>query len=156
MRAVMLAVLGLIAAGPAHAMSSDSDESTASVPSTPYEQAVQLVNKGDYPTAVTLLEGVVAADPGHADAWNELGYSHRKLGAFEAALAAYGKALAIEPEHKGANEYLGELYLQMDDLPRARQRLEVLDSACFLPCEEYTELKEQIEAYEASHPPKSS
>lgn len=157
MRVLTLALLGLaLSAGPVLAMGSDSDSQPAAAAATPYDKAVQLTNAGDYRGAITLLEGVVAADPGNADAWNLLGFGQRKLGSFPVALDAYARALSIEPEHKGANEYLGELYLQMDDLPRARQRLEVLDGACFLPCEEYTELKEKIEAYEASHPPKSS
>ena len=35
------------------------------------------------------------------------------------ALAHYGKALELKPEHRGANEYLGELYL---DLGRMRSQ----------------------------------
>lgn len=149
-------LLGLLAL-PAAAMTS-GDSPGPAAPATPnaYSQAVQLVKAQDYAGAVALLEGFVAINPGNADAWNELGYSQRKLGQLDAALQSYNRALAIEPEHRGANEYLGELYLEMGDLAKAKQRLAVLDSACWLPCEEYTELKERIEAYERGQRAKSS
>jgi Flp pilus assembly protein TadD len=153
-------MLAALLATPAWAMGS-SDSSPSPAPPTAarpnaYDQAVGLVQAQRFAEAVPLLEGFVAVNPGDADAWNQLGYSQRKLGRLEAALASYGKALAIEPEHRGANEYLGELYLEMGDLPKAKQRLAVLDSACWLPCEEYTELKELIEAYESGRAAKSS
>jgi Flp pilus assembly protein TadD len=133
-----------------------SDGPAATSGNTAYDQAVKLVDAQDYKGAVALLSGFVGTDPTNADAWNYLGYSERKLGNFPSALAAYGKALALQPEHRGANEYLGELYLQMGDLAKAKQRLAVLDKACWLPCDEYTELKGQIDAYEAGRPAKTS
>ena len=142
-----------LGASAALAMGSGDPPATSN---TPYDQAVKLVNIEDYKGAAALLSSVVGADPTNADAWNYLGYSERKLGNFPSALAAYGKALALQPEHRGANEYLGELYLQMHDLPKARERLAVLDKACWLPCDEYSQLKGEIEAYEVSNPPKSS
>ena len=99
----------------------------------------------------SILEGIVAGNPRNANAWNYIGYSHRKLGAFEPALAAYGKALAINPDHRGANEYLGELYLQTGELAKAKERLARLDDLCFFGCEEFDDLKEAIRDYEATH-----
>ncbi len=64
-------------------------------------------------------------------------------------MIAYQKALAIKPDHRGANEYIGELYLETGKPAKARERLKVLDSACFFGCEEYDELKAAIAAYEA-------
>ena len=63
---------------------------------------------------------------------------------------AYKKALAIDPDHRGANEYLGELYLQTGDLAKARVRLDKLDGICFFGCEEYDDLKRAIKAFEAA------
>jgi hypothetical protein len=37
----------------------------------------------------------------------------------------------------------------MGQLDKAKERLKVLDGACFFGCEEYTDLKEAISAYEA-------
>ncbi len=112
-----------------------------------FAEAVRLINKWDYATAIPLLEKVVAAEPKNADAYNYLGYSHRKLGDRETAFVFYTKALEIKPRHLGANEYLGELYLEQGELQKAEERLAVLDKACFFGCKEYTELKEAIEDY---------
>ncbi len=62
------------------------------------------------------------------------------------ALAAYNKALALDPKHRGAHEYIGEAYLQLGRLDKAKVHLDALDKLCFLPCEEYTDLKKAYEA----------
>jgi hypothetical protein len=43
--------------------------------------------------------------------------------------------------------YYGELLLMKNDLPGAEQMLARLDKVCFLSCEEYRELKEEIAKY---------
>ncbi len=136
------------AAGPALAAGTDSGSSSAKQ-DPGYLEAKKQIGAGNYAAAVPLLEQVVAADPKNADAYNYLGFSLRKSGNSEAALANYQKALAIDPEHRGANEYLGELYLEMGKLDMAKDRLKVLDKACFFGCAEYTELKQAINTYVA-------
>ena len=79
--------------------------------------------------------------PNQPDTLNYLGYASRKLGNFEVAEKYYLEGLKIKPDHKGINEYLGELYIKTNRIDLARQRLEVL-KAC--NCEEYDELKELI------------
>jgi hypothetical protein len=49
--------------------------------------------------------------------------------------------LKIKPDHKGINEYLGELYVETDRIELAQERLEVLKNC---KCEEYEELAELI------------
>ncbi|MGF1612267.1 MAG: tetratricopeptide repeat protein [Kiloniellales bacterium] len=150
--ACVAAVLICAAAGPAWAAGSGG---TSSAPSrdTPsgntYAEAVRLIEAGNYRAAVPLLEQVVVDAPNSADAWNYLGFSHRKLGQYETALQYYDNALAIDPEHLGANEYMGELYLELGELAKAEERLDVLDGACFFGCAPYYELKEAIAAYKA-------
>ncbi|HEX6690811.1 MAG TPA: hypothetical protein VF110_06650, partial [Burkholderiales bacterium] len=61
----------------------------------------------------------------------------------------YNEALRIEPKHKGANEYLGEAYLMVNNLPKAKEQLSALDKICFLPCKEYNDLKKSIADFEA-------
>ncbi len=114
-----------------------------------YRQAVKAVKKEDYTKAIDLLQTVIDDDPENANAWNYMGFSLRHLKQYDNALAAYGKALKIKPRHRGALEYLGELYLQIGDLRQARAQLKILDKACFFPCKEYRELKEEIEKFEA-------
>lgn len=112
-------------------------------------KAQDLIGAEQYAEAIPLLKKVVANDTRNADAFNYLGYSHRKLGDTEKALEYYAIALKIEPEHLGANEYMGELYLELGNVAKAEERLAVLDEACFFGCEEYTELKELIEDYKS-------
>jgi Flp pilus assembly protein TadD len=90
--------------------------------------------------------------PGNAD-WNNLmGFCLRKaktpdLGAAE---KFYNEALRINPKHRGALEYSGELYLMQGDLAKAEQRLAALDKACFLPCDEYDDLKKAVARFKAA------
>jgi Flp pilus assembly protein TadD len=91
-------------------------------------------------------------DPASAD-WNNLmGYSLRNADPANAGEAEkfYNEALRIEPRHRGALEYSGELYLITGNLAMAEQRLATLDKACFLPCEEYTDLKRAVARYKAA------
>ena len=148
MRSILALVLCLtLGAGQALAITGDDD--FGSTKNLDFVQAARLVEAGDYAGAIPLLQKSVDADPNNADAYNLLGFSHRKLGDVEIALAHYRRALELEPGHRGANEYLGELYLELGRLDAARERLEVLDDACFFGCEEYSELKAKIEAYMA-------
>lgn len=143
-RGMLVGMLLVMAAPVAMAMDSGTDE-----PSAEYLDGVKAVKAGNYAAALPLFQQVVSKNADNADAWNYIGYSHRNLKQFDQALTAYQKALAIKPQHKGANEYLGELYLQTGKLGLAKERLKVLDSACFFGCEEFDELKAAIAAYEA-------
>lgn len=91
-------------------------------------------------------------DTGSAD-WNNLmGYSLRKAPVpdYDAAEKFYLEALRIDPKHRGALEYSGELYLMKGDLGMAESRLAALDKVCFLPCDEFTNLKKAVAAYKAN------
>ena len=136
---------------PAWAAGSDDSSASSSAPAGPYEKGVALVQQEDYASAIEELDSALAENPEDADTLNYLGYAHRKLGNYQEAEAYYLRALQQEPEHKGANEYLGELYLETDRLELAEERLAVLDDACFFGCEEYDELKQAIEAYKAAN-----
>ena len=65
----------------------------------------------------------------------------------KASLANYKKALALDPSHKDAHEYIGELYLRLGDLVSAEEHLSRLDQICFFGCEQLDELKAAITAY---------
>ena len=66
------------------------------------------------------------------------------------AFEHYYIALRIDPKHKGAHEYIGEAFLALGDLPKAKEHLAILNKLCFFPCEEYSDLKKAVQAYEAS------
>lgn len=136
--------LGLMSAGMAASTSSTSTRPKASN----FERGVKAIESAKYKKASKLFSKVVAAEPENADAWNYLGFSRRNLKKFDQALSAYQKALTIDPGHRGANEYLGELYLQTGDLAKAKERLVKLDDICPSGCEELDDLKSAIVAYE--------
>lgn len=145
-----LLTIGLTASAAYAAGSSSSSSTPYRSSSDDYARAVRAVNAEDYTTAANLLQKVVQKDSRNADAWNYLGFSERKLGHFDRSLNAYQSALRIQPNHRGANEYLGELYLQTGKLDMAKKQLDKLHSLCPSGCEEYSELQEAIRAHEMS------
>lgn len=100
----------------------------------------------DFGGAIPLLNRVLEASPENANVLHLLGYSHSALGEYEAALDYYMRALMIEPTHVGANEYLGELHLEMGDLAGAEERLLTLTRACG-GCAAQKDLEMKIRAY---------
>jgi len=110
----------------------------------------ELIEAGKYPQAIEKLQSALAKDADDADLLNLLAFSQRKLGRFDEAMVNYQHALKLEPRHRGANEYLGELYLQLDQPEKAEERLQVLDDACFFGCREYDKLKQAIAEYRDS------
>jgi tetratricopeptide (TPR) repeat protein len=111
---------------------------------------VKAIKANEYAKAIPLLEGVVSRDGQNADAYNWLAYATRKTGNAAGSLPIYQKALAIDPKHRGAHEYIGEAYLMLDNLPKAKEHLRALDSLCTFSCSEYRDLKRAVEAYEKS------
>ena len=103
----------------------------------------------DFKSAVTQLTKAVQEMPNDADAQSMLGYSYRKLGTFDKSMEHYQKALKIDSNHRYAHEYLGELYLDMNQLDNAEKQLAALKKACpfFGKCEEYDDLKKAIDTY---------
>jgi tetratricopeptide (TPR) repeat protein len=82
----------------------------------------------------------------HADVYNLMGFSLRKTGDLKQAATFYAKALDFDPNHKGALEYQGELFLQMGDIDRAKANLAKLASLCPQGCEERDDLEKQVNA----------
>jgi len=100
-----------------------------------------------YTEAQKLLIKSNKEKPLQADTLNYLGFTTRKLGDYEKGEEYYLLGLKIEPNHKGINEYLGELYVITERIDLAKERLEVLK---ICNCEEYDELKEIIEGTKKS------
>lgn len=130
--------------------SGGGSSSTAKKVDPDYTQGVKAVDAQDWKRAITLLTGVVQRDNKNADAFNYLGYSFRKSGDYDSAFISYKKALKINPDHKGAHEYIGEAYLETGDLAQAEAHLKRLDSLCLFGCAEYTALKKAVAAYKAN------
>lgn len=116
-----------------------------------FAAGVRAVEEQNWSGALEHMRKVIQQDANNADAWNYMGYAYRHLGDMPNSFHHYERALQIYPNHRGAHEYVGEAYLQVNDLASAEVHLKALDKICWLPCEEYSELKEKIKAYKAEH-----
>ena len=126
-----------------------------------YDKATKLINaakkyeskgknkkaKKRYERALKLLIKANKEKPNQANTLNYLGFASRKLGDYENGEKYYLLGLQIDPNHKGINEYLGELYVVTNRIDLAKKRLDVLKNC---NCEEYNELKEIIEGKKRS------
>lgn len=128
------------------AMGSSDNSSSNSAKKASYDDGYEQAMDGQYSKAVETLKSVVSDDPDNADAWNMLGFSYRNMGDADNAWDAYERALAINPEHKGAHEYVGEWYLMQGDLASAKAQLQKLEALCPSGCEEYETLAASVEA----------
>lgn len=142
----LVAALALTLGSATGALSMSSDTTAPAAQADDYKAAVALIGEGKYEAAIPLLEKSIAEKGEYADALNQLGFSYRKTGNWKLGMENYLKALALEPEHLGANEYLGELYLEQKDLPNAEKQLAVLKNACG-SCEESDSLEAAIGDY---------
>ena len=115
------------------------------------ESYQQASDKQDWKAAAAVLEQGLQKSPDNAEYHNLLAYSLRKgpNPDMSAVFKHYNEALRIDPKYKQAHEYLGEAYLMVGNLPKAKEHLAQLDKLCFFGCNEYTELKKAIGAYEA-------
>ena len=106
------------------------------------------IKSNNYEQALKQLQS--ANEVNSAD-WNNLmGYSLRKKQPLDLVLSEkyYQAALKIDPSHRSALEYYGELLLMKKDLPGAEAILVRLDKACRFGCEEYSDLKASIAKYQ--------
>ena len=134
---------------PAAALPADS---TPAVPADPVlEQVSNATSRKDWPRAQAILRDAVARSPGNADYHNLYAYSIRK-GAdpdMNLVFKHYNEALRLDPKHRGAHEYIGEAYLMVGNVPKAKEHLSALDKLCFFPCQEFTDLKRAVSDFEA-------
>jgi len=99
----------------------------------------------DFKAALAELTPMLATHQ-HADVYNLMGFSLRKTGDYKQAYTFYRKALDFNPEHKGALEYLGELYVETGQVEKARENVVLLKKLCPTGCEELADLEKAIAA----------
>ncbi|WP_084645388.1 tetratricopeptide repeat protein [Devosia insulae] len=125
--------------------SSSDSGSRSEVRGPSLNDARALIRAQKWKSAATMLKQIVRADPRSAEANNLLGYSLRKSGDYKNAQGFYLKALKLDPRHKGANEYLGELYVEIGQLAKANKQLATLEMLCGnTSCKEYQALAKFI------------
>ncbi len=126
----------------AHAAGGGSDNNI--LKSSEYYAAMKLIKKKSYSSAIENLLQAEKYNKKDADIYNFLGFSHRKIGDLEKAALYYKKALTISPNHQGALEYQGEMFLTLGQITKAEANLKKLGKLCFLGCKEEKMLKESI------------
>jgi Flp pilus assembly protein TadD len=104
----------------------------------------------DYAAALSELRDL-AEDVQQADVYNLLGFALRKTGDFKTSLTYYTKAIELQPDHRAAREYLGELFVETGNMEKAREQLAVLARLCPGGCEEREDLQKAISAKSASN-----
>jgi tetratricopeptide (TPR) repeat protein len=142
-----LAILTLVVSNAAFAADTSGPASRADPMMDRYSAAAE---RQDWKGAAAAMQAALAKDPDNADFHSLYAYSLRKGGTQDMDLVFkhYNEALRIDPDHRGAHEYLGEAYLMVGNVAKAKEHLAVLDKLCFFPCDEYTELKKAIADYE--------
>jgi cytochrome c-type biogenesis protein CcmH/NrfG len=115
------------------------------------EQYAAAKSRQDWVKAAEALRSGVAKDPANAEYHNLYAYSLRKgpKPDMDLVFKHYNEALRLDPRHRGAHEYIGEAYLMVGNLAKAKEHLAQLDKLCFFACEEFSDLKKAIAEYEA-------
>ena len=152
--ALATGLFALVALSPAQAADTAPSEPAPAAPAVADKLAPAraLIAQSRWRDAIAALQQV--NDTRSAD-WNNLmGYSHRKARTpdLPAAERYYNEALRLNPQHRGALEYSGEMYLMLGDLARAEARAATLRQVCAAACPELAELEAAISTYKASGP----
>lgn len=132
--------------GAAHAAGT-SETPTAPAAVNDLEEGRNAVKAQQWRVAINHLEKALAKDRDNADIHNWLGYSYRNSGDMAKGMASYSTALKLNPNHRGAHEYIGIAYLLQKNKPKAEEHLAALDKICGKSCEEYQDLQKALVAY---------
>jgi tetratricopeptide (TPR) repeat protein len=146
--ALLAGAIGLIAPE-AGGVPSDEDSGAAEI-DPDFATGKRAIEAKDWRRAIDALSAAALRDTRNADIQSYLGYAYRNDGQLEVAFRHYARALALNPRHRGAHEYVGEAYLIAGDLAKAEEHLAALQEICLIPCEEVSELREKIEEYKKS------
>jgi Tfp pilus assembly protein PilF len=156
MKKSLLLLVLLAAAGPALAV--DTVEPAPARRATATRSVDRLANargaieRKDWDAAMRELNVAVRESPQDADVHNLMGYTYRKRASPDMVKAYehYNMALKINPQHKGAHEYIGEAYLVDRKPQEAEQHLAELERICGgRSCEEYQDLAKSIAEFKA-------
>jgi tetratricopeptide (TPR) repeat protein len=159
-RCVVLGALAVVLASTAAvAVTSGGKSEQPPAGDDPYARGKAAFEQEDWQGVIDHMTEAIEARPWHDDAHNLMGFAYRKLGDYDRALEAYDRALELNPHHRGALEYLGEAYLELDRPELAKDMLDRLATECQRiavgagerawrsECEEWQELNAAYEAY---------
>lgn len=109
------------------------------------DEARAAIDEGKFKLALEMLDELLRFEPDNPEVSNLLGYTKRNLGDLDGAMAAYNKALSLNPDHKGTLEYQGELFLKLGDTASAQGNLAKLKVLCPRGCEAHDVLQAALE-----------
>ena len=99
-------------------------------PNNDVEQLMQMgvarMNDNRQPEAMLIFNELIGSFPKYAEAWNRRATLHYLLGNYEESISDIENVLALEPRHFGALSGLGLVYLQINQLTKAKQAYEAL------------------------------
>ena len=153
MRRRFIGALALVLAVASPAFAADAPTRPSAAPVDPDLAAARArIDASDWTGASEILQKAVAREPGNADYHNLLAYAIRKgpNPDMDRVFKHYGEALRLDPKHRGAHEYIGEAYLMVGNVGKAKEHLAALDKLCFFPCGQFRDLKREIERHEAT------
>lgn len=157
MKQILIHAIAIAAfnAGPAWAAGGGPDPDLRPERRDPALEAIQAaIAKPDWAQARALARTAIEKDSANAEYHNLYAYAIR-MGAnpeMDLVFKHYNEALRLDPKHREAHEYLGEAYLMVGNLGKAKEQLKMLDDLCFFSCAEFTMLKKAIAGYEARQP----
>ena len=146
---IAVACFGMVSGPTAWAADTQPAKTTVAEPVAlpSYEAAQAAIAATDYPAAARILAVLAGTDPTNPDVWNLFGFASRKMGRMGEASEAYAEALRLKPDHIGALEYQGEMFVDLKRPEDAAKNLAMLKKLCG-DCEEALDL----EAYIAANP----
>lgn len=107
-----------------------------------------LAKTGDYQKALEVLH--THPDQNDLQVLTMIGFATRHLGRIDEALGYYNKALALNPNLTNTRQYLGEAYLQKDEVAKAKLELAEIARICGSDaCQDYRDLAREIAAHGA-------
>jgi Flp pilus assembly protein TadD len=133
-------------------MALQAADDLAAAPADPVlQQAREATARKDFAAAAAVLREALAKAPANPEYHNLYAYAVRNgpNPDMDLVFKHYDEALRLAPKHRGAHEYIGEAYLTVGNVSKAREHLAQLDRLCFFGCEEYSSLKKAIRDHEA-------
>jgi tetratricopeptide (TPR) repeat protein len=104
---------------------------SSSQPDLPSMSEVEAdLDAGRWTDAISKLKEIVADETSNAEGYNLLGYAYRKSGNLDLAQRYYTRALRLDPKHKGALEYQGELFVMLGQVDKAKANLDKIEELC--------------------------
>jgi len=144
----LAAIFALLVANAVYAADSSAPASRADPIMERYSAAAE---REDWKSAAATMSEALGANPRNADYHNLYAYALRRSGSgdMDIVFKHYNEALRLDPKHRGAHEYIGEAYLLVGNVAKAKEHLGALDKICFFGCSEYNDLKKAISDAEA-------